>query len=250
MTVRKLAGVGLLNVPPIADKDCVMTSDAWADVLEYLRRLGANDVFAATDLLDNAIDRDGIGSINDALADACRALMDRVIFPAGTVDIHAVVDTIALRIVDTSCDTRSEAVDRQRSLLVFLGSEGLPCAARNDVASWSAEDRLHDSIACVIGLVGIVANDAHTSVADAVAHIEPPGPTEIPEGTFGLAWRGPNGAQPFAGVVPRGYTAHVTFLGADQCSLRSIFARVAMLRDVKLPIEIPADVHVEERARQ
>jgi hypothetical protein len=224
---------------PIADKECVMTSDAWTDVLEYLRRLGANDLFAATDLLDHAIDRDGIGSINDALADACRSLMDRVIFPAGTVDIHAVVDTVALRVIDTSGDARPEAIDRQRSLLVFLGSEGLPCAARNDVASWSAVDRLHDSIACVIGLVGIVSTDTHTTLADTVAAIAPPGPTQIPEGTFGLAWRGPNSAEPFAGVVPRGYTAHITFLGANECSLRSIFARVAMLRNVKLPIEIP-----------
>ncbi len=218
-------------------------------MLGYLDLIGANDVFAATDLLDSAIDRDGIGAINDALADACRSLMDQVVFPAGTVDIHTVVDTIALRIVDTSEDMRPVATDRQRSLLVFLGSEGLPCAARNDVASWSAEDRLHDSIACLIGLVGIVASDTHMSIADTVARIDPPGPTEIPEGTFGLAWRGPNGAEPFAGVVPRGYTAHITFLGAAECSLRSIFSRVAMLRDVKLPIEIPAEEHAIVHAR-
>jgi hypothetical protein len=222
-----------------------VTSEAWTDVLEYLRRLGTGDLFAATDMLESAIDRDGIGAINDALADACRSLMDRVVFPAGTVDIHAVVDTIALRVVDTSGDTRPEAVDRQRSLLVFLGSEGLPCAARNDVASWSAEDRLHDSIACIIGLVGIVSADSHASIADAVAHIEAPGPIEIPEGTFGLAWRSPSGAEPFAGAIPRGYTAHITFLGAHECSLRSIFARVAMLRDMKLPIEEPADAEVD-----
>ena len=220
-----------------------MTSQAWTDVLGYLGRLGAGDVILATELLDRAIDRDGIDAINDALGDACRSAMDRVMFPAGTVDIHAVVDTIALRVIDTSGDARPEAIDRQRSLLVFLGSEGLPCAARNDVASWSAVDRLHDSIACVIGLVGIVSTDTHTSIADTVAAIAPPGPTEIPEGTFGLAWRGPNSAEPFAGVVPRGYTAHITFLGANECSLRSIFARVAMLRNVKLPIEPPVEEH-------
>ena len=79
-----------------------MTSEAWTDVLGYLGRLGANDVILATELLERAIDRDGIGAINDALADACRSAMDRVLFPAGTVDIHAVVDTIARRIVETS----------------------------------------------------------------------------------------------------------------------------------------------------
>ncbi len=223
-----------------------MTSDAWTDVLGYLGRLGAHDVILATELLDRAIDRDGIDAINDALGDACRSSMDRVVFPAGTVDIHAVVDTIALRIVETSGDARPVALDRQRSLLVFLGSVGLPCAARNEVATWSAEDRLHDSIVCLIGLVGIVASDAHISVADAVARIAPPGPVETPEGTFGLAWRGPSDAEPFAGVVPHGYTAHITFLGAEQCSLRSIFAGVAMLRDVKVPIDLPVDLPIEE----
>ncbi len=223
-----------------------MTSQAWQDLLGYLGRLGAGDVILATELLDRAIDRDGIDAINDALGDACRSAMDRVMFPAGTVDIHAVVDTIALRIVETSGDTRLIAVDQQWSLLVFLGSVGLPCAARNEVASWSPEDRLHDSIACLIGLVGIAASDAHTTIADAVAHIAPPGPVEIPEGTFGLAWRGPNGSEPFAGVVPRGYTAHITFPGAEQCSLRSIFAGVALLRDAKLSIELPIELPIEE----
>ncbi len=227
-----------------------MTSEAWTDVLGYLGRLGAHDVILATERLDRAIDRDGIDAINDALGDACRSAMDRVVFPAGTVDIHAVVDTIALRIVETSGDTRLIAVDQQRSLLVFLGTLGLPCAARNDVASWSAEDRLHDSIACLIGLIGIAASDAHTSIADAVARIAPPEPVQIPEGTFGLAWRGPNGSEPFAGVVPRGYTAHITFRGAEQCSLRSIFAGVALLRDAKLPIEVelPIELPIEEHA--
>jgi hypothetical protein len=217
-----------------------VTADAWTDVLGYLRRLGTGDLVGATDMLESAIDRDGIGAINDAVADACRSLMDRVVFPAGTVDIHAVVDTIALRVVDTNGDIRPEAVDRQRSLLVFFGSEGLPCAARNDVASWTAEDRLHDSIACLIGLVGIVSTDTDASIADAVAHIEPPAPITTPPGSFGLAWRSPSGAEPFAGVVPRGYTAHITFLGASECSLRAIFARVALLRDT--PLRIPEHV--------
>jgi len=200
-------------------------------VLEYLWRLGAHDFVGATDRLESAIDRDGIGEINDALAEACRSLMDRVLFPAGTVDVLAVVDRIAVRVTEASGDQRPEAVDRQRSLLVFLGSEGLPCAARNDVASWEAEERLHDSLACLIGLVGIVADDENALVSEVVASLRPPEPPRRTEGTFALAWRGPNGAEPLAGVMPRGYTAHITFLGAEPCSLRSIFARVAMLRD-------------------
>jgi hypothetical protein len=212
---------------------------AWSDVQEYLRLLGAQDFSAATDLLDAAIDRDGIGAINDAFADVCRSLMDRIVFPAGTVDIHTVVEHIALRIVDGARDASPHAIDMQRSLLVFLGSEGLPCAARDDVASWSSEERLRASIACTLGLIGVVTYDEDTSVADVVAHIVPPRAPQVPEGTFGLAWRGANVAEPFAGVVPHGYTANITFLGAEQCSLRSIFARVALLRDVPPVIEEP-----------
>lgn len=211
----------------------LVTSEAWTDVVEYLQRLGAHDYAGATDLLDAAIDTDGVGAINDALAQACRALMDRVLFPAGTIDVHAVVDRIALRIVDGMNDKRPEAIDRQRSLLVFVGSEGLPCVARADVASWDPTDRLHDLIACTLGLLGVVADDEDATVADVVALITPPAPARVPEGQFALAWRGPNGAEPFAGVVPRGYTAHITFLGAEPCSLRSIFARVAMPRELR-----------------
>ena len=208
-----------------------MQSCAWHDILAYVQLLGARDYLGATDLLETAIDRDGIGSLNDSVADVCRSLMDRVSYPAGTIDVLDVVDSIAMRVTATSGDTRREAVDRQRSLLVFLGSVGLPCAARDDVASWAPDDRLHDLIACMIGLLGIVADDEHIMVADVVADIRPPGPPAMPEGTFTLAWRGANGAEPFAGVMPRGYTAHITFLGEEPCSLRSIFARVALLRD-------------------
>ncbi|HEX5095591.1 MAG TPA: hypothetical protein VFX21_06235, partial [Acidimicrobiia bacterium] len=58
----------------------------------------------------------------------------------------------------------------------------------------------------------------------------------------GLAWRGNEGslAEPLAGVVPRGYTAHITFLGSGRCSLRSIFARVAYLRDARADGASPA----------
>jgi hypothetical protein len=163
--------------------------------------------------------------------------MDRIVFPAGTVDIHTVVEHIALRIVDTAHDDSADGIDRQRSLLVFLGSEGLRCAARDAVATWSPEDRLRALIACTFGLVGVVTFDERVSVADVVAGIEPPHAPRIPEGTFGLAWRGAEVAEPFAGVVPHGYTAHITFLGAEQCSLRSIFARVALLREVPRVVE-------------
>src|SRR5947209_6888369 len=121
---------------------------AWDEVVGYLRLVGGAEIEQATDRLDAAIDRDGIGAINDAFADACRALMDRIVFPAGTVDIHTVVDHIALRICDIARDNTATALDRQRSLLVFLGSEGLPCAARDDVAQWSSEDRLRAWISC------------------------------------------------------------------------------------------------------
>src|SRR4029078_4564660 len=140
----------------------------------------------------------------------CRSLMDRVIFPAGTVDIHAVVDRMALRLVHLSYDHPRVAVDRLLSLIVFLGSEGLPCAARDDVASWEPTERLHDSIACTLGLLGIVAGVEGKTTAEPAAATTPPRRAVAPEGPFGLAWRGPNGAEPFAGVVPRGYTAHIT----------------------------------------
>jgi hypothetical protein len=216
-----------------------MSGHTWDIALDYLRLIGTHDVAGATDLLSASVDGEGIGAVNDALADVCRSLMDRVIFPAGTVDIHAVVDRIALRVVELSHDEQPGALDRLRSLIVFLGSEGLPCAARDDVASWEPTERLYDSIACTLGLLGIVAGVEGKTTAEAVAGITPPRRAVAPEGTFGLAWRGPNGAEPFAGVVPRGYTAHITFVGEDTCSLRSIFARVAMLRDAPQLIEQP-----------
>jgi hypothetical protein len=219
-----------------------VSSEAWTDALEYLRLLGGRDYLAATDLLDGAIDRDGMAAISDAFADVCRALMDRVVFPAGTIDVHAVVDDIAMRVVEASGDGRREALDRQRSLVVFLGSDGLPCAARNDVASWDATDRLHDLIACTLGLLASVADDTGCSIAEVVWTIQLPPAMSPAEGAFTLAWRGPNAAEPLAGVVPRGYTAHITFLGEEPCSLRAIFGRVAALRDVA-PADLPFEQH-------
>ncbi|HET9729319.1 MAG TPA: hypothetical protein VFR41_07860 [Acidimicrobiia bacterium] len=209
-----------------------MTEQAWDAVLHYLQLVGRSEIAGATDLLERVIDAEGIGGLNDALADVCRSLMDRIVFPPGTLDIHAVVDRIALRVTELSRNDTPGALDRQRSLIVYLGSEGLPCAARADVASWTPEERLHDLIACMVGLVGIVAGIEHTTVSEAAARISRPDAFETAEGMYALAWRGPSGSEPFAGVVPRGYTAHVTFLGANEHSLRAVFARVALLRDL------------------
>jgi hypothetical protein len=140
--------------------------------------------------------------------------------------------------MELSGDEQPGALDRLRALIVFLGSEGLPCQARDDVASWSPEDRLHDSVACTVGLVGIVAGIEGATISETVDAITPPSPVVMPDGAFDLAWRGPGGAEPLAGFVPRGYTAHITFLGETTCSLRAIFARVANLRDASLPREI------------
>ncbi|MGQ0824136.1 MAG: hypothetical protein ACT4OX_03715 [Actinomycetota bacterium] len=232
-------------MPELEQPETGMRVTAWEHALAYLQHLADNDVVAATDILDRAIDAEGIGAMNDALSDACRALMDRVTFAAGTIDVHTVVDRIATRVVSVSHDDDRNAIDRQRSLVVFLGSEGLPCAARADVATWSPIARLRATVACTIGLLGIVAEDDAVEITEVVAALEPPPTPEPARGTFGLAWRGPdvdgNGsrAEPFAGVVPRGYTAHITFLGAGTCSLRSIFARVASLRDARALSALP-----------
>src|SRR5262245_41315712 len=147
----------------------LLPAPAWSDVIDYLRFLGTELLVAATDLLDDAIDRHGIGAINEAVADVCRSLMERVTFDTGTVDIHRVVDQVAWRTVAASGDERPGALERQRSLIVFLGSEGLPCAARGDIASWLAEELLRNSIACMIGLLGVVSDDEQVSIADVVA---------------------------------------------------------------------------------
>jgi hypothetical protein len=223
---------------------------AFGLALEYLHRIGARDILGATNFLGVAIETEGIGAMNDALADVCRSLMDRVVFPAGTIDIHAVVDRIALRVVEVSGDEQPGALDRLRTLIVFFGSEGLPCQARDDVASWSAEDRLHDTVACTVGLVGIVAGIEGATISDTVDAITPPAPASTPDGAFDLAWRGPSGAEPFAGFVPRGYTAHITFLGDGTCSLRAIFARVANLRDASLPREISVHESLDATERE
>ena len=193
---------------------------SWSDVVDYLRFLGAQ-LRRRDRSPRRAIDRDGIGAINDAVADVCRSLMDRVMFAPGTVDIHTVVDGIALRIVETNDDTRrsgrpstfADRVPRQR---------GPAVRGTRRCRGWSPEERLHDSIACMIGLLGVVADDEH---AQSPRSWNRSGrrATAVPEGTFGCAWR----ARAELAASCRGATPHITFLGEEPCSLRSIFARVA-----------------------
>jgi hypothetical protein len=153
--------------------------------------------------------------------------------PAGTVDIHAVVDRIALRVVELSHDEQPGALDRLRSLIVFLGSEGLPCAARDDVASWEPTERLHDSIACTLGLLGIVAGVEGKTTAEAVAGITPPRRAVAPEGTFGLAWRGPERRRALRRSVCRAGTPRTSPLSARtraRCARSSLASRCCATR--------------------
>ena len=103
-----------------------MSDTAWNDTTEYLRLLGAGRYQTATDLLVAAIDREGEGAIVDALTDCCRALMQRITYGAGVVDVRAVVTDLAERVANAAVDTRGNAVDDMQTLIVFLGSEGLP----------------------------------------------------------------------------------------------------------------------------
>jgi hypothetical protein len=221
-----------------------LDAGAWTCAVDYLQLLAAEQFETATDILERAIEAEGIGAMCEALSDVCRSLMDRVVFDPGTIDIHTVVERIAHRIVDVAQDTRPDALDHQRSLIVFLGSEGLPCAARADVATWTPIERLRALVACTVGLLGVVSDDERVEIADAVTTITPPATPEPALGTFGLAWRGEDSgiAEPFAGVVPHGYTAHFTFIGSGQCSLRAIFARVAYLRDMRATGRSPRQI--------
>ena len=98
--------------------------------------------------------RDGIGAINDALADVCRSLMDRVIFPAGTIDIHAVVDRIALRVVElshdeqpgsarpaavaASCSSAAKVSRARRATTSRAGNRPIACTTRSRARSGSS----------------------------------------------------------------------------------------------------------------
>ena len=209
-----------------------MPDPAWNDTLVYLRLLDAAEYEIATDLLANAMDRDGEGAVADALIDCCRALMEHVVYKAGIVDVRGAVHNVATRIADITANTRLETVEELRTLLVFLGSEGLPCAARTAVMNWRPQQRLCNLVSCTVGLAEMVAHDEGRSVADLVAQIDRPGPPQPAEGTFGLAWRAENSATE---------TAHIAFVAEMPSSLRAILARVALLRDGGADVELVDD---------
>jgi hypothetical protein len=213
-----------------------MDGPAFAAVRGYLRDVVAGAYARATASLDDAIAGEGLGSINGAFSDAGRSLLDEIRFPAGTIDVLAEVDAIASRIVDLALadateEERDVEVERQKALLVFLGSDGLPCAARATVTSWTPIDRLTSLLHTVAGLCAIVAARAgHGAVERVVDELGVPGPVEPALGTFSLAWRDEHGRPSvLSGALPRGQTAHITFLGSGTVSLRAVFARVASL---------------------
>ena len=212
----------------------VGAATSWSIGVEYLRAVAARDYAGAGSLLDDASARDGIGEVNGALSDAGRALLDRVVFEAGTIDVLAVVDMLAERAIELAGTTHCDSPARLRSLIVFLGSEGLPCSARSEVASWSPLERREALVTLVAGLAAWLAMRDGVDLARLAGSLEAPGPAAPALGTFGLAWRGDDATPtPLYGAVPAGYAPHITFLGAAPCSLRSVFARVAYLRDAR-----------------
>ena len=212
---------------------------AWSVGIEFLRAVAARDYAGASTLLDDASARDGIGEVNGALSDAGRALLDLVEFEPGTIDVLGVVAHLAERAVELAGSTRVESA-HLRALIVFLGSEGLPCAARSEVTSWSPLDRRDALVTLVVGLAAWAALQRGCDLAGLASSLRRPTAAAPALGTFGLAWRGTNGAPlPLQGIVPPGYAPHVTFLGASRCTLRSVFARVAYLRDARPGTDAP-----------
>jgi hypothetical protein len=213
---------------------------SWSIGTGFLRAVAARDYAGAGSLLDDASARDGIGEVNGALSDAGRALLDRVVFDAGTIDVLRVVETLAERAIELAGTTHCDRVSRLEALIVFLGSEGLPCAARSEVASWSPLERREALVTLVAGLAAWIATRDGIALAQLADELEPPGAPGPALGTFGLAWRGDDGPPlPFYGALPAGYAPRITFLGAAPCSLRSVFARVAYLRDTRPGASVP-----------
>ena len=211
-----------------------MEGPAFDAARAYLREVLAGSYARASAGLDQAIANEGLGAINGALADATRSLLDQIRYPSGTIDVLAEVDRIGHRIAEVTVigpDDRERTVEaeRQKSLIVFCGSEGLPCAARTDVASWTPLDRLHSLARTVVGLAVVVSERTGVDRETVALELGIPGEPRAALGTFSLAWRDEFG-QPsvLAGALPRGQTAHITFLGTGTTSLRSIFARVAV----------------------
>jgi hypothetical protein len=210
-----------------------MDGPAFEAVRDYLGNMFAGKYARATAALDQAIADEGLGAINGALGDAGRSLLDSIRYGAGTIDVLSEIERLATRIVEIAVARiehreRENEVERQRALIVFLGSEGLPCAARTTVASWPPLDRLHALAHNVVGLAAIVSERAGGTTSEIAAALTPPGDVTPAPGAFGLAWRDDQGRPSvLAGALPRGQTAHITFLGTGTTSLRSVFARVA-----------------------
>jgi hypothetical protein len=211
----------------------------WGDAIAFLRAVAAREYVGAANLLDDAAAREGMGDVNGALADVGRALLDMVEFDAGTIDVLSVVETLAERALELAGATHCEDASRLRALIVFLGSEGLPCSARSEVASWSPLDRRSALITVVAGLAAWVASERRSALDAVIDALEPPAPAAVALGTFSLAVRSADGTSPFHGAVPAGCAPRITFLGAGRCSLRSVFARVAYLREPHPGGEMP-----------
>jgi hypothetical protein len=64
-------------------------------------------LFAATDLLDDAIDRHGVGAINDAVADVCRSLMERCSLRAILARV-ALLRDVAVRVSSQSTPSSAD----------------------------------------------------------------------------------------------------------------------------------------------
>lgn len=207
-----------------------MDGPAFAAACSYLRDVFAQRYTVAARSLEDAVAAEGLGTINGALADVGRSLLDQIRFSAGTVDVLAEIEVIARRIVEISGADRADEIERQQALIVFLGSEGLPCAARTTVASWPPLDRHASLQTTVVGLCAVVAQRTGTTAGAVADSIRPPGDVVAAPGTFSLAWRDDRGTPSvLSGALPRGQTAHITFLGTGTTSLRSLFARVAHL---------------------
>jgi hypothetical protein len=217
-----------------------VAAGCWADAIAYLRAVAAREYTVAGNLLDDAAAREGMGDVNGALADVGRALLDFVELDAGTIDVLSVVESLAERALELAGTTHCDDTSRLRALIVFLGSEGLPCAARSEVASWSPLDRRAALVTFVTGIAAWVAGDRRSTLDAVIDALEPPASPAVALGTFGLTVRGShNDPSLFLGALPAGCAPRITFLGAGRCSLRSIFARVAYLREPHPGGEMP-----------
>jgi hypothetical protein len=216
------------------------TVGCWPDAIAFLRAVSAREYAVAGNLLDDAAAREGMGDVNGALADVGRALLDLVEFDAGTIDVLSVVESLSERALELAGTTHCDDTSRLRALIVFLGSEGLPCAARSEVASWSPLDRRAALVTFVTGIAAWVARDRCSTLDAVIDALEPPASPAAAFGTFGLTVRSEHDdPSPFLGALPSGCAPRITFLGAGRCNLRSIFARVAYLREPHPGGEMP-----------